>query len=334
MKKEIDRRVTVHFISLKQYALLFLVLAAFSGFHQMIYHALEQSGIVKSNTQFAINILMVYVMATAALVTVLIGIFRYLTWTRPMKKLSEAARNIARGDFSFRIAPRRTGGKKDFVDVMFDDFNTMAGELGSIETLKNDFIATVSHEIKTPLSVIQSYASALKNENLSAQERTEYTGTIIEATQKLTALVTNILRLNKLENQGITGTAAPFNLGEQLRLSALAWVELWERKNISFEEDLDEINVSYDAQMLELVWNNLISNAVKFTGNGGKITLSLKSNEGFAEVRVIDTGIGIQKISRNAYLTNSFRETVRTRAKATALALHWLKKPLIYLAEP
>ena len=90
-----------------------------------------------------------------------------------------------------RIDPIRRDGKKDEVEVLIDDFNTMARELESIEMLKNDFISNVSHEIKTPMSVIQSYAGLMKDPGLSRQEREQYADTVIRTTRKLNHLVVN-----------------------------------------------------------------------------------------------------------------------------------------------
>jgi signal transduction histidine kinase len=101
----------------------------------------------------------------------------------------------------------------------------------------------------------------------------------VEASQKLSALISNILKLNKLENQEILPESESYNLDEQLRRCALSFEELWERKNISFDADLDEVSVQYDEAMLELVWNNLLSNAIKFTPSGGSISLGLKVRE-------------------------------------------------------
>ena len=102
-----------------------------------------------------------------------------------------------------RIRSQRKDDKKDELEVLIDDFNKMVEELATIETLKGDFIANVSHEIKTPLAIIQSYASALRKNELSQEEKQEYIETIIEASKRLSALVTNVLRLNKLESQEI-----------------------------------------------------------------------------------------------------------------------------------
>jgi signal transduction histidine kinase len=206
---------------------------------------------VENNVQLVINVLMGYVFITAALLMIFLAAVRHLSWNRPMRRLSEAAKKIARGDFSVRIAPIRKDGKKDFVEVMFDDFNTMTEELESIELLKNDFIADVSREIKTPLAVIQNYAASLQNDALGPEERREYIKTIIASSQKLSGLVSNILKLNKLEHQEIAPAAVPFDLSEQIRRCTPAFEDIWEGKNITFDADLEDAVVCGDESLLE-----------------------------------------------------------------------------------
>jgi signal transduction histidine kinase len=253
-------------------------------------------------------------------------VIRRYYFERPLRHLSEGAKKIARGDFSVRIAPMRTDGKKDYTEVLFDDFNTMAAELANIETLKNDFIANVSHEIKTPLSVIQGYAAALQSDTLTAAERRDYAKTIMDATQKLSALVTNILKLNKLENQGIIPEAASFDLGEQLRRCALAFEDLWEEKGITFDADLDEIAVNYDESMLEIIWNNLLSNAVKFTKPGGLIALSLKKVDDHAVVTVRDNGCGMDAETAKHIFDKFYQGDTSHSGEGNGLGLAMVKK--------
>lgn len=133
-----------------------------------------------------------------------------------MGKIGQAARKVAIGDFIVRIASERKDGKRDEMELLIDDFDKMVEELATIETLKGDFISNISHEIKTPLSVIQSYATVLHNGNISEERTQEYLETILESTRKLSALITNILRLNKFENQEIIH-GETYSLDEQLR---------------------------------------------------------------------------------------------------------------------
>jgi signal transduction histidine kinase len=313
-------------MSIKEYGLLFFAVAAVNGFHMMIYQAFVSRGIVETHTQLVINVLMGYVFGTATLLMLLLAVVRHVSWNRPMRRLSEAARKIARGDFSVRITPLRTDGKKDFVEIMFDDFNTMVEELASIEMLKTDFIANVSHEIKTPLALIQGYAAELQNEALAPEQRREYIKTIITSSQKLSGLVSNILKLNKLEHQEIQHTAAVFDPGEQIRRCALSFEDIWEQKNISFDTDMDELTVCYDESMLEIIWNNLIANAVKFTAPGGSITISLKQSEDFAVVRITDSGCGMDEETQKHIFDKFYQGDPSRSQEGNGLGLALVKK--------
>lgn len=138
-----------------------------------------------------------------------------MTFSKPIQELRGAARRVAGGDFTVRILPQRGDGKRDEMEVLIEDFNTMVTELAANETLKSDFIANVSHEIKTPIAIIQNYAQMLESQHLTEQEKKEYIHTIVESSERLSGLVQNILRLNKMESQAIVEKER-FCLDEQL----------------------------------------------------------------------------------------------------------------------
>ena len=212
MKKkqvEKDARVRSKHFSWKEYALTYFVLLVLSAGQWMIYDQYVYFGSMPP--EFIWGMLGYWAIVTAIFCLVTAR-QKIRAFDRPMRRLSMAAKQVAEGNFSVYLEPIHRPDKQDYVDIMFEDFNKMVEELGSIETLKSDFIANVSHEIKTPLSIIQSYAMALQKENLQPEKRKEYTDTIISASQRLTALVTNILKLNKLENQEITPAAEPYDL--------------------------------------------------------------------------------------------------------------------------
>ena len=218
----------------------------------------------------------------------------------PMKELAKAANAVAHGDFSVYLPAKHTVEQPDYLDVMFMDFNKMVEELGSIETLKTDFFSNVSHEIRTPLAVIQNYAQSMQNPDLPEEVKKEYLKTIIQSSRKLSKLITNILKLNKLEKQNIQPVMASYDLCEQLCECTLQFEELWEEKQIEMDADLeDRANIEADPSLLELVWNNLLSNAIKFTEPGGTVTLRQTSTKDEVVVSVRDTGCGMTKETIN-----------------------------------
>ena len=225
------------------------------------------------------------------------------TYEEPMHRLAKATAKVAQGDFSVYVPPLHTADKLDYLDVMILDFNTMVEELGSIETLKTDFFSNVSHEMKTPLAVIQNYAQLLQKENLTEEERLEYTDSILQSTRKLSSLITNILKLNKLEKQTIRPAPEQYDLCQQLCDCALQFEDAWEKKDIEFIAELeDRVVIEADPGLLELVWTNLLSNAVKFTPPGGTVTLTQTSDEKEVTVSVSDTGCGMdEKTLRHIY---------------------------------
>lgn len=210
-----------------------------------------------------------------------------------IKVFCDTASKVAKGDFTVRV-PVYFDKPKSEMDYLAVNFNKMLTEISSLENMRNNFVADVSHEIKTPLSVIQGYADLLQNKDLSAEKRREYTYLLSEAIETLTNLVTNILKLNKIENQGII-QKEKFSLDEQMRRCILSFEEIVEDKNLIIDVDLDEITIKSDRALLEIVWNNLISNAIKYTYSGGTISVKLKKENGKIVVSVSDNGCGMSK---------------------------------------
>ena len=212
---------------------------------------------------------------------------------RPVKMITDAAQRIMNGDFSVRVKHMHGSGMEGFNQIG-ESINKMAEELSSVETLRTDFIANVSHEMKTPLAVMQNYGTLLQTPSLPEEKRIEYAKAITDASRRLADMMTNILKLNRLENQQIYPNPTTFDLGEQLCESLLQYESTWEKKNIEIETDIAEnVTVCADAELLSLVWNNLFSNAFKFTEEGGKVTLTLTADENFATVKISDTGCGM-----------------------------------------
>ena len=220
------------------------------------------------------------------------------TYEAPLHRLAEATEKVANGDFSVYIPTVHSANRLDYLDVMILDFNKMVEELGSVETLKTDFVSNVSHEMKTPIAVIKNYAELLQMEKSTEEERLEYARNIEEAAARLSSLISNILRLNKLENQRIRPEIEDYDLCGQLENCILQYEEMWDEKELELEVEMeDRAVVQADQSLMELVWNNLLSNAIKFTEPGGTVKICQTSEDGFIQVSVTDTGCGMSRES-------------------------------------
>ena len=284
--------------ALWRYAVFFLLMSFIVSCCMLLFlQLMEQSlGITytEDNIQQAAILTFGNVILLSAICTIIDGFRRRITVERPVKKIINAAEKIMDGKFSTRIEPLGGLYSTDGFDIIIQYFNKMAEELSGIETLRTDFIANVSHELKTPLAVIQNYGTMLQNPSLPEEKRLEYAKAVTEASRRLADLISNILKLNKLENQQIYPDKKTFDLGEQLCECLLNFENVWERKNIEIDTEIEEeVYVESDAEMLTLVWNNLFSNAMKFTEPGGKVSVKLKQDKDYAFVQVADTGCGI-----------------------------------------
>lgn len=250
--------------------------------------------LTQEHIERAAKVTFLNVILLSFLCTIIDEIRRKFMVGRPVRKIIKAAEQMMKGDFSVRIPPLHGIANADGFGVIADYFNQMAQELSGTETLRTDFIANVSHELKTPLAVIQNYGIMLQQQDLPENKRLEYAKAITDASRRLANLITNILKLNKLENQQIFPKAETYDLGEQLCECLLTFERAWEDKALDIETDVEaEVMINSDGELLSLVWNNLFSNAIKFTPPHGKISLTLKAEGEFAVVQVSDTGCGI-----------------------------------------
>lgn len=249
---------------------------------------------------------------------------RKYTVDRPVKRITDAAEKIMQGDFTVRIAHQSRFATDEKFNEIIDCFNKMAQELGSVETLRTDFIANVSHEMKTPLAVMQNYGTLLQAPHLTDEKRMEYAKGVTDGARRMADMMTNILKLNRLENQQIYPQTSVFNLGEQICECLLQYENVWEKSGIEIETDIEEdVRVRVDAELLSHVWNNLFSNAFKFTQSGGKVCVSLTTTEQYAVVKVKDTGCGMSA-ETGAHIFEKFYQgdtSHATRGNGLGLAL-------------
>lgn len=271
--------------------LLFFVTVAFNmTLGIIVYESIEQ-------TNFSTALVISLVTFISALFCTIIDYFRRkIMIGRPLKEILNATELMARGNFKVRLIPHNSYKNYDEFDYIKEDLNNLAKELSKSEVLKTDFIANLSHEIKTPLSIIQNYAKALENKDLDLATKEKYLNNLQEGCKRLTNLVTNILKLNKLENQKLTPEISNFNLSESLIKELLQYEDIIDNKNLNLECDIEEdLYINSEESYLKIIWNNLISNAIKFTDNGGIIKISLKKINSEYEFKISDSGCGMDK---------------------------------------
>lgn len=267
------------------------------------------------------------VIALSVLYTLIDAIRRKLTTERMTKHITEAAKKVVKGDFNVRIAPVSKYGADEKFNEIIACFNKMAEELTSVETLRTDFITNVSHEMKTPLAVIQNYGTLLQSPELTDTERMEYAKGVTDNSRRMAEMVTNILKLNRLENQQIYPQVMEYNLGEQICQCLLQYENVWEKVGIEIDTDIaEDIKVIADAELLSLVWNNLFSNAFKFTESGGKVSVSLTATENHAVIKVSDTGCGISPEIGSHIFEKFYQGDTSHSAQGNGLGLALVKR--------
>ncbi len=296
MKKKLPVKQIL--LSIYHYFCFFLVMAFVITCCTMLFISTMQSSMgiefTEENITAAAKLTFANVVLLSFLCTVIDALRRKFTVDRPVKRIVSVAEEIAKGNYDARITALPGAMNESGLNRIADSINRMAGELSGVETLQTDFITNVSHELKTPIAVMQNYATILQSPDLTDDDRIKYAKSIGDATRRLSGLVTNILKLNKLENQQIYPQAQKYNLTEQLCECLLTFENVWEEKNIEIETDLaEDVFITADPELLSLVWNNLLSNAFKFTDDGGNVSVALTVKDGGTSVSVADTGCGI-----------------------------------------
>ncbi|MGM9942032.1 MAG: ATP-binding protein [Bulleidia sp.] len=272
------------------FCMFYLTLLLMSGMHMgllVLAETLVWSELIQT------MIPLIYWAFVAVVLTVYTAYMVRKNYEKPVEELAVAADRVARGDFSVYITPLHTSDRLDYLDVMIQDFNKMVEELGSVETLKTDFFSNVSHEFKTPLAVIQNNAELLKT-GISEERKKECTENILTAVRRLSSLITNMLKLNRLEKQVIHPVPSEYDLVSQLGSCFVQFESIWEKKNIEIDVDMEDCRmISADEGLLDLLWTNLLSNAFKFTPSGGKVSLKQTADDETVTVVVEDSGCGM-----------------------------------------
>jgi len=246
----------------------------------------------------------------------------YRRRAREVVTLSEAIQKVAAGDYSTRI----TEYKRAQIKPIYDDFNKMCAELESVKLLRNDFLNSYSHEFKTPISSINGFASLVLEKDMSEEEQKKYLKIIVDESARLSNLATSTILLSKLTAQSIVTDIEEYDLGEQLRECSVILSGKWLQKNMEFDVSLDHVMYSGNKEMMQHLWINLLDNAVKYTPEGGKVTVSVSEENGYAIVKIADTGEGMSKEVREHLFDPYFQGDSSHSRQGLGLGLSIVKR--------
>lgn len=305
-----------------EYLIFFLILTLNSSLAVVFYSQIAN----KSKELIAVLILL-FIIISSIICTLLDMMRKKIMIERPVAEIVKATKKMAKGDFNIYLVTDHKYGHYSSYDVIKDNLNTLAVELSKNEVLKTDFISNVSHEIKTPLAVIQNYAKLLENNDLDTETKNKYLHALENASKKLSNLVTNILKLNKLENQKIIPLFKEFNLTNSIIEQILQYESIIEQKEIELICNLeDDIMITNEESYLELIWSNLISNAVKFTPNNGIIEITLKAFNNEIIFKIKDTGCGISNETGKHIFDKFYQGDTSHSKEGNGLGLALVKK--------
>ena len=243
----------------------------------------------------------------------------------PIKKLRGAMDQVAEGDFSVRLEDKSSS--KEIMEI-YTGFNLMAHELSATEILQSDFVSNVSHEFKTPINAIEGYSTLLQGSENLDEDQQEYVDKILFNTQRLSSLVGSILLLSKLENQQIPAKQLDYRLDEQIRQSVVAQETAWVSKDIELDLELDRVTYLGNEQMMRHVWDNLISNAIKFSPEGGTVKIHLAKRLKKLVFTVEDHGPGLTEEAQKHIFDKFYQGDASHKQEGNGLGLALVKRIL------
>ena len=244
----------------------------------------------------------------------------------PIRKMTLATKKVAKGDFTVQIDNGRKH-RRDEIGLLTDNFNMMVRELESNEYLSKEFMSNVSHEFKTPIASIQGFAKLLKDDKISEEDKKEYIDIIIEESERLANLSSNIQHLSKLENKKELIKKEKVAIDEQIRKCIVILNNKLEEKNIEIGMDEDkDVFVNVNEDMLQQVWINLINNAIKYTQNGGRIDVIIDEFKDKVVIEVKDNGIGIKEENLEKIFDKFYQEDASHNSEGNGLGLAIVSK--------
>lgn len=242
---------------------------------------------------------------------------------KPLTRLTTAIKELSNGNYNVRV----DNVGQDEISKLNQGFNQMARQLAKQDETRQKFISDISHEFQTPLTSIQGFANILKEEDLPKEQRVKYANIILYNSKSLSSLAKNMLQLTLLDREEIELEISNYSLVNQMNRVISTQENQATEKNIEivFETPKKDIFIDGDEQRLEQVWTNIISNAIKYTNEGGLITITMKKSSKDIEVSIEDTGIGMSKEVVSHIFERFYREDKARNVEGNGLGLAIVK---------
>ncbi|MBQ6066223.1 MAG: HAMP domain-containing histidine kinase [Clostridia bacterium] len=255
---------------------------------------------------------MVVFSSTIAVVLSFFAAYIVCIWiVRPLKKISDATNRYAKGEFNYRIDPNET-----YLEVkdLADSVNGMAESLERIEESRSNFVANVSHELKTPMTIISGFIDGMLDGTIEPSEHEKYLSVVSDETKRLSKLVVDMLNMSKMEAGRLTLNDSDVELSSLLLKLALLFEQPIEEKKIALLglDTLERTVIRADEGLINQVFYNLLDNAVKFTPKNGTISVNMTANKKNAVVSIRNTGKGIPEKDR-ALIFDRFYKVDKSR---------------------
>ena len=270
---------------------------------------------------------LLYILFTALIFFIIDYIRRNIIIQKPLNDILDATNLISKGEFDIKLKPRHNYNNYDELDKIMININKMAIGLRNDEILKKDFISNFSHEIKTPIAIMNGYINLLKRNEMSKEERDEYIDKLYNSSINLSNLISNILKLNKLENSEME--LNDVNLSNVLENVIISYDELINNKRINLDIDMDDRLIKYtNESFIQLIFSNLISNAIKFSKYEGIVEIKLKNKNDYIEFMVKDNGIGMSKNTIIHIFNRFYQGDTSHKTEGNGLGLSMVKKAI------
>lgn len=294
--------------------MIFIVLISLSAFMLALTWVVTELLHITIPPTYLILFLVIFVSVSGTAISTFIS--RIIL--KPISQLGQAMNQVAAGDFSIQLDQDQS---IEEVGKLYGNFNQMVQDLYSIEALRNDFISTVSHEFKTPLSTIRGYVQLLKQENLPKDSQMTYLDRLQEGTSQLSLLTDNILKISKLDHQVGLPDYNSFSLDEQLRQVIVFLQPQWEHKDLDLDIDLQPLQICANEDLLYQVWLNLIDNAIKYSHQQGRIQIQANQNQEMAVVTIADQGIGMDQETQKHIFDRFYQADTSRQTQGNGLGM-------------